>query len=226
MGENSTIRGGIAFFCSWSGGKDSALALYRAMSAGARPCFLFTMLDEGGKRSRSHGIPLEVLRGQAASLGIPLRTGRASWSEYESVFVAALRELAASGVEAGVFGDIDIDEHREWEEKVCEQAGLEAHLPLWKAAREELLEEFVGLGFEAVIIATNAEKMGREYLGKRLDRALIEELTSLAIDLCGEAGEYHTVVTDGPIFRERLRIRKRKAFLRSGYWFLDIDIGG
>jgi uncharacterized protein (TIGR00290 family) len=141
-----------------------------------------------------------------------------------------LQELAASGVEAGVFGDIDIDAHREWAEKVCEQAGIEALLPLWKAAREELLEEFVGLGFEAMIIAINAEKMGREYLGKRLDRALIEELTalieeltSLAIDPCGEAGEYHTVVTDGPIFREGLRIRKGKAFLRSGYWFLDID---
>ena len=226
MAENSTIREGIAFFCSWSGGKDSALALYRAMSAGARPCFLLTMLDEGGERSRSHGIPLDVLRGQATSLGIPLRTGCASWSEYESVFVTALRELAASGVEAGVFGDIDIDAHREWEEKVCEQAGIEAHLPLWKAAREDLLEEFVGLGFEAMIIATNEEKMGREYLGKRLDRALIEQLTSLAIDPCGEAGEYHTVVTDGPVFREGLRIRKGKAFLRSGYWFLDIDVNG
>jgi len=155
-----------------------------------------------------------------------LRTRCASWSEYESVFVAALRELAAGGVEAGVFGDIDIDAHREWEEKVCEQAGLEAHLPLWKAAREELLEEFVGLGFEAMIIATNAEKMGKEYLGKRLDRALIEQLTSIAIDPCGEAGEYHTVVTDGPVFREGLRIRKGKAFLRSGYWFLDIDVNG
>ena len=224
MVENSTIREGIAFFCSWSGGKDSALALYRAVSAGARPYFLFTMLDEGGERSRSHGIPLDVLRGQAISLGIPLRTGCASWSEYERVFVTALRELAASGVEAGVFGDIDIDAHREWEEKVCEQAGIEAHLPLWKAAREELLEEFVGLGFEAMIIAINAEKMGKEYLGKRLDRALIEELTSMAIDPCGEAGEYHTVVTDGPVFREGLRIRQGRAFLRSGYWFLDIDM--
>jgi uncharacterized protein (TIGR00290 family) len=160
-------------------------------------------------------------------LGIPLRTGSASWSEYERVFVAALRELEARGVEAGVFGDMDIEEHREWEEKVCEQAGLEAYLPLWKAAaREELLEEFVGLGFEATIIAVNAEKMGREYLGKRLDRALIGELTSLAIDPCGEAGEYHTVVTDGPIFREELRIRTGKAFLRSGYWFLEVDVGG
>jgi len=224
MAENSTIREGTAFFCSWSGGKDSALALYRVMSAGAKPHFLFTMLDEGGERSRSHGIPLDVLQGQATSLGIPLRTGRASWSEYEGVFLAALQELAASGVEAGVFGDIDIDEHREWAEKVCAQVGLKAHLPLWKAAREELLEEFVGLGFEAMIIATKAEKMGRKYLGKRLDRALIAELASLAIDPCGEAGEYHTVVTDGPVFREGLRIRKGKAFLRSGYWFLDISV--
>ena len=93
MAGNWTIREGIAFFCSWSGGKDSALALYRAMSAGARPCFLLTMLDEGGERSRSHGIPLDVLRGQAASLGIPLRTGRASWSEYESVFHGMFRDL-------------------------------------------------------------------------------------------------------------------------------------
>jgi hypothetical protein len=121
----------VLFFCSWSGGKDSCLALYRAMKAGATPHFLFTMLEESGERSRSHGLPLEILRAQALSLGIPLKTRCASWSEYEAVFIAALQEMAESGVRAGVFGDIDIDSHREWEKMVCHRAGMEAYLPLW-----------------------------------------------------------------------------------------------
>jgi diphthine-ammonia ligase len=219
-------RDNVPFFCSWSGGKDSCLALYRAMKAGATPRFLFTVLEESGERSRSHGLPREILQAQALSLGIPLKTRCASWSEYEAVFITALQEMAERGVRAGVFGDIDIDSHREWEEMVCHRAGMEAYLPLWNAPREVLLEELLTLGFEGSIIATRAKEMGKEYLGKNLDEALVEQFIALGIDPSGEAGEYHTVITNGPIFAQRLKIRKGEAVLRSGYWVLDIGLAG
>ncbi|MGB7537252.1 MAG: hypothetical protein WBM17_01815, partial [Anaerolineales bacterium] len=94
----------VPFVCSWSGGKDSCLALYRSMMAGARPLFLLTMLDENGERSRSHGLTKGILQAQTSLMGIPWVTGSASWPEYESVFIAALQKLEAAGARAGVFG--------------------------------------------------------------------------------------------------------------------------
>jgi diphthine-ammonia ligase len=212
------------FVCSWSGGKDSCLALHRAISAGARPAALLTILGESGERSRSHGLAVNVLHAQAAGLRISLVTRTASWNEYEPTFIAALRELREAGVEAGVFGDIDIEAHRRWEEKVCAAAGITAHLPLWQMPREALLDEFLALGFNAMVIATKDDPMGHQYLGQTLDAELIREFERIGIDLCGEAGEYHTVVTDGPIFAHPLELRTRDRTLHSGYWFLDVQV--
>ena len=180
------------------------------------------MLDESGARSRSHGLALDILQTQASSLGIPLVTRTASWDEYEATFIAALQELKNVGVKAGVFGDIDLEDHRLWEEKVCAAAGIEPRLPLWKTQRTRLLNEFLALGFKAMVIATSDEKMGREYLGRTLDAELIREFDRMGIDLCGEEGEYHTVVTDGPIFSQPLKLRRGEQTLCSGYWFLDV----
>jgi diphthine-ammonia ligase len=214
----------VPFVCSWSGGKDSCLALYRAVTAGAEPKSLFSMLREDGARSRSHGLPCEVLQAQAASLGIPLVTKTASWSDYESVFIAALQELRVDGVEAGVFGDIDIGDHRLWEEKVCGAAGIEAYLPLWKAPRLALLGEFLLLGFEATIVTVNSEKLDKAYLGRVIDLELVKEFVRLGIDPSGEEGEYHTVVTDGPIFSAPVRLKTGERVLYDGYWFLDVCV--
>jgi len=197
---------GAPFVCSWSGGKDSCLALYRALKAGARPAFLLTILQEDGTRSRSHGLEPGVLQAQALSLEIPLVTRNASWSDYEAVFSATLQELKAAGVKAGVFGDIDLEDHRLWEEKVCGAAGIEACLPLWKTPRQALLDEFLTCGFEALIVVVNGEKLAGAYLGRTLNRELLREFERLGIDPSGEEGEYHTVVTSGPIFSAPLRL--------------------
>jgi diphthine-ammonia ligase len=215
---------GVPFVCSWSGGKDSCLAFYRAVQAGAKPAFLLSILREDGARSRSHGLALDVLEAQAASLGISLVTRTASWSEYESVFIAALQELKGAGVQAGVFGDIDLEDHRLWEEKVCAVAGIEAYLPLWKTPRLTLLDEFLASGFKAMIVAANNEKLGKSYLGRTLDRDLVREFGQIGIDPSGEEGEYHTIVTDGPIFSEPARLETGKQKLHDGYWFLDVMI--
>ena len=132
----------IRFLTSWSGGKDSALAFLRARQSGAMPVGLLNMLAENGERSRSHGLPVAVLRAQAAALGLPMAFGHATWRDYESVWVGQTRtltqDLSATHV---VFGDIDLQAHRDWEEQVCAQAGVQAWLPLWQASRMDLLHE-------------------------------------------------------------------------------------
>jgi len=191
----------LPFFSSWSGGKDSCLAFYYAVQAGGKPCYLFTMLSEEGERSKSHGLPLRILEQQAASLGVPLITVAASWEDYEKVFIGQLREFKAKGVEVGVFGDIDLEEHRQWQENACAAAGMKAYLPLWGKSRQKVVTELVDLGFQAVIVAVNEEIMDRSYLGRVLDKQLMLKLAADGIDVAGENGEFHTIVTNGPLFR-------------------------
>lgn len=224
-GDDRDELAGVPVFCSWSGGKDSCLALHRAIRAGARPRALLTMLVAGGGRTRSHGLPVETVRSQAAALGIPLVCRAGSWPAYERRFGEALEELRRAGTRDGVFGDIDVDAHRRWVEGVCGRHGVRPHLPLWREARPSLLEEFVAAGFEATVVAVRAGVLDRDLLGRSVDGELVRELEAAGVDLCGEAGEYHTVVTAGPIFRRPLRLRTGRAVMRDGYWFLDVDAG-
>jgi len=126
---------------SWSGGKDSCLAAHRAVAAGIRPQALLTAMIENGTRSRSHGLRLELLQAQARSLGLPLVTRATSWEDYDETMHAALSLLAVDGVEAGVFGDIDLEPHREWVAGVCARAGIEPFHPLWQEPMLALLAE-------------------------------------------------------------------------------------
>jgi uncharacterized protein (TIGR00290 family) len=212
------------FFCSWSGGKDSCLALYKSIKEGGTPSKLLTMLVENGKRSRSHGLHLEILRAQASSLNIPLITGAASWDNYESTFVSLLEKIKSEGIRAGVFGDIDIEDHRKWVKRVCETVGVEVYHPLWKRPRKGLLEEFIDTGFKAVIIAIKDGVLDRSFLGRVLDYDLIKEFEKQGVDPSGEEGEYHTVVVDGPIFSYKIPIRIREQILSNGYWFQNVSI--
>jgi len=146
----------------------------------------------------------------------------ATWAEYESVFVDALREIRKEGVKTGVFGDIDFPPHLEWEEKVCAKAGMVAWLPLWECARETLLNEFLSLGYKAVIVMVDEKKLDRKFLGRMIDRELVSEFQKIGIDPCGENGEYHTLVVDGPIFSKPLPIETGARTEHSGYCSLDV----
>jgi uncharacterized protein (TIGR00290 family) len=223
--ESRMDRDGLranSFITSWSGGKDSCLALDRAKASGLEPIGLFTMFAESGERSRSHGLTHTVLRAQAEALGLRLFTNNATWSEYESVFIDAWREFRLRGIATGVFGDIDVDAHREWVVRVCETAGMQALHPLWRENRRTLLEEFLDKGYRATVIAVRDGVLDRTFLGRVLDRRLIDEFEALGIDACGENGEYHTVVTDGPLFRSRLSLAQGEVSCRDGVWFLDV----
>ena len=220
-------------FVSWSGGKDCCLACHQAMADGLNIRYLANMLTEGGTHSRSHGLSNEVLQLQSQAIGMPLRQEKATWDTYEGEFKKLLSSFKQEGVEDGVFGDIDLDEHREWVERVCNSAGITPHLPLWKRRQDEILKHFISLGFEAIVVATKADILGEEWLGRKIDLNFIDQLAKFQetnkVTLCGEAGEYHTLVIDGPIFQNRLEIRETRNVLRDEHWFLEIvrmDMGG
>ena len=212
---------GRSFFCSWSGGKDSCLALYYAIQNGGKPKFLFTVMAEGGERSRSHGLPRALLELQSYRLGIPIVFRNASWDEYESEFLAALREFKTGGIETGVFGDIDVDSNREWVERVCGVTGVVPYHPLWKRSRQALLHEFIDLQFKATVVVIRNDKLDSHFLGREIDQRTITEMEEAGIDASGELGEYHTVVTDGPIFSSRIFLEIRGRKILNEYSFLD-----
>ncbi len=215
---------GIPFFCSWSGGKDSCLALYHAIHGGGRPRGLLTMMTEGGRRSRSHGLPAELLFAQAGALNLPLTLRATGWSDYEANFSAALAQFHQAGIRAGVFGDIDLQEHLDWVQRVCGAAGLMVQEPLWQRPRRELLDEFIRLGFRARIVAVRENVLDRSFLGRRLTPEVIAQLEAAGVDASGEKGEYHTVVEDGPLFSAGLSLKPGRIVAESGYLFMDISL--
>jgi len=216
--------GGSSFFSSWSGGKDSCLALYHAIQHDGIPKALLTMMTEGKERSRSHGLPIMVFKSQASSLGIPLVLRHSSWADYEETFLSAAREFRKEGVEYGVFGDIDLEPHLEWVERVCASASIQAYEPLWKRDRSELLNEFLSLGFKAMIIAVKQGTLDNDFLGQTLDHQVINDMKKAGIDASGENGEYHTVVLDGPIFSSPLNLEMGRQVIMDGYGFLDVSV--
>jgi diphthine-ammonia ligase len=216
-------------FVSWSGGKDGCLSCYRAEEEGIKVRFLLNMIREDGTRSRSHGLAVGILQLQAQALGIPLVQRQASWDDYEEQFKDALRGFKTEGVDSGIFGDIDFNEHRAWVDRVCGETGLTPRLPLWGLAQDKIMSDFVGLGFEAIIVSTKADLLGKEWLGRKIDRKFLEELVELGktkgITPCGEAGEFHTLVTNGPLFKQRLEILEADIIAKDEHWFLDISKG-
>src|SRR5262245_1094730 len=186
--------------CSFSGGKDSCLALWRAQRAGLDVRTLLVMFEESGERSRSHAIPLPLIERQAQALGLELVVGRAGWKNYEAVFIATLQRLRASGHTTAVFGDIDLEPHREWEERVCAAADIRAQLPLWQEDRRALADEVIANGFRAVVVCTDSRFLPDEFCGREYDAAFLADLPA-NVDACGENGEFHTLVYDGPNFK-------------------------
>ena len=207
--------------CSWSGGKDSCFALMRALQQGYMPAVLVNMMNENGKISRSHGLPPSLLQQQAAAMGLPLITTATTWNDYEKNFIAALNQVSADyHATAMVFGDIDLQAHRDWEEMVCAKAGLQALLPLWQQDRRVLVAQMLEAGIETMIVSCNTT-LGEVFLGKLLSAELIEKLEEKGVDVCGENGEFHTVVVNCPLFKQPLLLPSFTTVLHNNYWFLQ-----
>jgi len=209
------------FVCSWSGGKDACLALYRMMQQGHQPKYLLTMMQADGKTTRAHALAVNILQEQANSLGISLITQAAE--NYKKSYVSALEKLKTKGITDAVFGDIDLQAHRDWQEEIAELTGYEMHFPLWEESHETLVHEFIDAGFKSVIIAVQQKSLGRKFLGKVLNAETLGLLEEEGVDICGEGGEFHTLVVDGPIFSAKVEINPTgDTFSDFGYDFLRL----
>ncbi len=207
--------------CSWSGGKDSCFALMQAVQQGYTPVLLVNMMNENGQISRSHGLPASILQQQAAAMGLPLTATPTTWKDYEQHFVAVLKEASNKfGASAMVFGDIDLQAHRDWEEMVCAKAGLLALLPLWQHDRKMLVLQMLAAGIVCMIVSCNT-LLGESFLGAYLTPELILRLEQKGVDVCGENGEFHTVVVDCPLFRQPVLLPAFTTVLHDNYWFLQ-----
>ncbi|RNC99527.1 diphthine--ammonia ligase [Lysinibacillus halotolerans] len=216
---------GHRFIASFSGGKDSTLALFKAMKAG-EAVGLIVMMEEEGKRSRSHGMPPEIIRAQASSIGLPIYAAAASWTDYEKVFIGLLEKAKKQGAELLVTGDIDIPEHGCWHEKVTNDVGLKLGMPLWEMDHRAVVEEFIDLGFVSVVVTVNLSLgMREDDLGRTFTHEFVKELEARGIDPCGEGGEFHTTVIDGPIFKHPIPVRKCDVIKDGDYAFLPLELG-
>jgi diphthine-ammonia ligase len=208
---------------SWSGGKDSCLACYKAIKMGYKISYLLNTISKEYKRVRFHGIENTLLKAQTLAIGIPLIQIETTADSYEQEFQEAVRSILSEGIEGMVFGDIYIH-MREFADKVCKGLGIQAIEPLCGSNPEEIFLDFINSGFEAVVVATQANLLGKDWLGRRLDKSFLKDVKLLKnVDVCGEKGEFHTIVIDGPIFKQKIDITKSNKIFREGYWFLDIQ---
>ncbi len=209
---------------SFSGGKDSSLALYHTMQTGVA-VGLIVMLEEQGQRSRSHAMPLDIIHAQANAVGLPVFMASSSWADYENKFIALLDQAKQQGAEVLVTGDLDMPEHGCWHDRVTQQVGLKLGMPLWLRPHREVVEEFINLGFRSVIVTVNL-KLGMkvEDLGKTLTLDYIQELENRGVDPCGEGGEFHTTVIDGPIFNKAIPVRHGDIVYHEEYAFLTLEL--
>ncbi|WP_332645704.1 diphthine--ammonia ligase [Lysinibacillus sp. 54212] len=222
--EWKTNARGRKFIASFSGGKDSVLALYKAMKVG-EAVGLIVMLEEEGERSRSHGMPPELIRAQATSIGLPVYTAASSWEDYEEVFMSLLKKAKNQGAEVLVTGDLDTPAHGCWHDKVAKNAGLKLGMPLWEMDHRETVEEFINLGFQTILVTVNLSLgMREDDLGRTLTHEYVQELVARGIDPCGEGGEFHTTVIDGPIFKQPIPVRKCEILRDGEYAFMRLEL--
>lgn len=211
-----------SFVTSWSGGKDSCFAYMAAIKAGMKPKVLMNMMNENGLVSRSHAIPESVLLQQAKELGLPIVTVPSTWKTYEENFIENLTSLTNQySLEVGVFGDIDIESNRKWEEKVCAASGLYPFLPLWKQDRKGLVLKMINSGIECIIISCNP-LLGEGFLGRTLNYQMITELEDIGIDVCGENGEFHTLVLNCPVFQNPINVGLLEKKVFKDYCFQEV----
>ncbi|MCM8758040.1 MAG: diphthine--ammonia ligase [Candidatus Omnitrophica bacterium] len=210
--------------CSWSSGKDSCLALYRVMQNGYRIAYIFNFISHEYGRVSFHGTKSDLVQLQSEALGIPLIQKETTKDTYEDVFRKTLQELKRMNINQIIRGDIYLQDLQKWVENICNSEGFKVISPLWGESTPRLLNNFVNLGFKAIVTSIQADKLDESWLGRTIDKNFIKDLQTIKdVDICGEKGEYHTFVYDGPIFNKRINIKKTKKLLINNFWFLDIQ---
>jgi diphthine-ammonia ligase len=208
---------------SWSGGKDSTLALDRALRMGLRVRHLFNLYDEPSGRVAFHGVRAELIRMQAKRLGLgilqlPVRPG-----EFEPVFLAGLERLRVLGVTGIIFGNIHLADVRAWYEERTTAVGFEHVEPLWAEPPDDLVREFLARGYRTLLASVNLELGRREWVGRELTSALATEVAGTpGVDAAGERGEYHTFVFEGPLFASRIEVVPGDVIEYKGHALIEL----
>lgn len=225
---------------NWSGGKDSAHALLRAIESGQYEIIaLLTTVNRQSRRSTMHDIPIALLQQQAASIGIPLHVvdlaPRGGMEDYSSAMEEAVAHFKKEGVTHFIFGDIFLHDVRKYREEKLSPHGITVVEPLWNKTSQEVIEDFLASGLKTIVVTTMADGLGREAIGKVIDRDFIASLPA-ETDPNGENGEYHTFCYDGAIFRHPIAYRTGEPFAESfdirlddgstrsyTYWFAGLE---
>jgi uncharacterized protein (TIGR00290 family) len=213
----------------WSGGKDCSLSLHRLRSAGDTEVpLLLTTVTEGYDRISMHGVRRELLERQADALGMGLQCVTipkgCSDREYRGRMAAAMEDLLNQGITSVAFGDIFLEDVRRYREENLAELGVEARFPLWGADTSELAREFTANGFRAAVTCVDTEQLPAEFAGRVYDEAFIADLPE-GVDPCGENGEFHTFVYDGPVFREPVSFERGEPVMREDrFCFYDLEL--
>ncbi|MBY0427064.1 MAG: diphthine--ammonia ligase [Cytophagales bacterium] len=197
-----------AYF-NWSGGKDSALALYKVLKNRALDVdLLLTSINASFQRVSMHGVRVELMEAQAKAIGIPFQkielNDQPTMSEYNAQMQAVTLELTQKGYRNCLFGDIFLEDLRKYRQEQLALVGINAHFPLWKQDTKDLMREFLALGFKTVVVCVKSEVLDESFVGRTIDEKFLADLPS-QVDPCGENGEFHTFVYDGPIFKNPVK---------------------
>lgn len=212
---------------TWSGGKDSALALYELQRNGRyEVTALLTTVTEDYDRISMHGVRRVLLEQQAQSLGLPLEIvyipRNSSNEDYEARLREKLLQYKSRSVTSVVFGDIFLEDVRNYRENNLAQVGMKGVFPIWKRDTGELAHTFIDLGFKAIITCVDSNALDGKFAGRPFDERFLSELPS-NVDPCGENGEFHSFVYDGPIFRKKIKYKKGRIVLRDNrFYFCDL----
>jgi len=202
----------IDAYMNWSGGKDSSLCLHKIIKEGKYQVkYFLTSVNKAHNRISMHGVRTELLWQQASSVGIPLKLielpEHPDMEEYEREMKKKVNEISEEGIRHAIFGDIFLEDLRKYRENKLQQLGIQGVFPLWKQPTQKLMEEFLDLGFKAIIVCVNEKFLDKSFCGRLIDRSLMKDLPSTT-DVCGENGEYHSFVFDGPIFKSPVLFEK------------------
>ena len=224
-------------FFNWSGGKDSALALYLLKKdASFEIITLLTSLNAESDRISMHGVRSDLLQAQAKSLDLPLETlklpSEISMAGYDSLMGDTLEDLKKYGITHAVYGDIYLEDLKKYREERLQEKGLKAVFPLWGSSTRTLIQEFLTLGFKTIVVAIDGSKLDKSFVGRVMDQSFIEDLPD-NVDPCGENGEFHTFVYEGPIFKQPIKFSKGEIIAKEyvlnkekdekvTYWFQEL----
>lgn len=203
---------------AWSGGKDAAYCLYQLLMDDVEVVGLLTTFNERFDRSSMHGVRRSLYEKQASALELSLHPvmlpAEPSNEEYESIMAREIEVWAAEGVRYIVFADIFLEEVRSYREEQLDSTPIEGSWPLWGRNTEEIVSEFLDAGFRATVVAVDGEALDESFVGREFDETFLEDLPR-AVDPCGENGEFHTFVWDGPIFETSLSVHTTGTITRT-----------